>query len=558
MTNDRWSAAAAALLTVSTALPSIAQTVASPLPAGGTGFIELAQAPPQPTPEEIKRKRELEQRKGPPPQQQQQRSQPPPGQPPKGPPPQTERRGGPSEGGRPTVGARPVEQSPPRNPGNSADHRKDWQHKSDQGRQAPGQQQAVPGAPQQPRDPAQRMTPRTVAPQQAPGGTPPPSATAPGQRTFGQQPRAVPESTTAAPPQQPPVGASRPGISPGAAGVAAGAAGIAAGAAGAAAVSNSRQPPAAGAAATSPPPTFDAVRQSRQQAVEDGGRRTVIQEPGNRIIIRQDNRVFIQNNNEADRFSRIRNAQTQRRPDGFIVSSYQRPDGFRVYSEVDSNGRLMRRYRRGPDGREFNIVDNRNFWRNVAIGAGVGAIATVVALNLARPTVTIPRHQYIVDYDRASDDDLYETLRAPPIDRLDRPYSLEEVRYNIALRERMRRIDLDAITFDSGSYQVTPEQFPKLERLARSINRVLRQNPDEVFMIEGHTDAVGADVDNLSLSDRRAEAVAQILTDEFGVPVENLVTQGYGEQFLKVETSGPERANRRVAVRRITPLMTER
>ena len=77
-------------------------------------------------------------------------------------------------------------------------------------------------------------------------------------------------------------------------------------------------------------------------------------------------------------------------------------------------------------------------------------------------------------------------------------------------------------------------------------------------MVEGHTDAVGADVANLSLSDRRAEAVAQILTDEFAIPPENLVTQGYGEQFLKVETAGPERANRRVAVRRITPLMAQR
>jgi OOP family OmpA-OmpF porin len=74
-------------------------------------------------------------------------------------------------------------------------------------------------------------------------------------------------------------------------------------------------------------------------------------------------------------------------------------------------------------------------------------------------------------------------------------------------------------------------------------------------MIEGYTDAVGNDVDNLSLSDRRAESVAVALSDHFGVPAENLTTQGYGKQFLKVPTDGPERANRRVAVRRITPLL---
>jgi OOP family OmpA-OmpF porin len=74
-------------------------------------------------------------------------------------------------------------------------------------------------------------------------------------------------------------------------------------------------------------------------------------------------------------------------------------------------------------------------------------------------------------------------------------------------------------------------------------------------LIEGHTDAVGNDVDNLSLSDRRAESVAVILTSVYQVPPENLVTQGYGPQFLKIPTDGPSRENRRVAARRITPLL---
>jgi len=77
-------------------------------------------------------------------------------------------------------------------------------------------------------------------------------------------------------------------------------------------------------------------------------------------------------------------------------------------------------------------------------------------------------------------------------------------------------------------------------------------------MVERYTDAVGNADDNLTWSDRRAEAVALILTDEFGVPPENLVTQGYGEQYLKVPTDGPELLNRRVSVRRITPLMAQR
>ena len=120
----------------------------------------------------------------------------------------------------------------------------------------------------------------------------------------------------------------------------------------------------------------------------------------------------------------------------------------------------------------------------------------------------------------------------------------------------MRRVDLDSINFEFGSWEVSEDQYYKLERIADAMNRLLDRNSEEVFLIEGYTDAVGSEEDNIILSDHRAEEVASILSEEFGVPAENLVTQGYGEQFLKIDTQGPERANRRVSVRRITPLLS--
>ena len=107
----------------------------------------------------------------------------------------------------------------------------------------------------------------------------------------------------------------------------------------------------------------------------------------------------------------------------------------------------------------------------------------------------------------------------------------------------------------SARGNLTPDQVEALAGIAEGLNRAIQHNPREVFLIEGYTDAVGADVDNLSLSDRRAESVAIALTQQFAVPAENLSTQGYGEQYLKIPTDGPERANRRVTVRRITPLL---
>ena len=301
-----------------------------------------------------------------------------------------------------------------------------------------------------------------------------------------------------------------------------------------------------------PPPKLDTIKKARVEHVDAGGN-TVITEPGNRTIVKQGTSVAIQHD-EADRLRRFKGADSQKGKDGGSVTSYLRPDGARVFTEADRDGHVLRVYRRHGDGPDEDIIDNRRF---LLAGAGIG-LGLAIALELSRPEVTIPRERYIVDYRRASDDDLYEALDAPPLDRLERAYSLDEIRYNERLRERMRRIDLDTVNFRSGASDPSPEQYPKLERLARVLLRVLERHPNEVFLVEGYTDAVGSELDNLSLSDRRAESVAEILTETFGVPPENLVTQGYGKQFLKIPVAGPERANRRVAVRRITPLMAQR
>src|SRR5207244_1635056 len=161
----------------------------------------------------------------------------------------------------------------------------------------------------------------------------------------------------------------------------------------------------------------------------------------------------------------------------------------------------------------------------------------------------------IVEMEYAPRERIFAALEAPPIEPIERAYTLDEVRFSPALRDRMRRVDLNTITFEFGSWQVAPDQIPLLANIAEAINQVVGRNPNEVFLIEGHTDAVGNDVDNLSLSDRRAESAAELLTQQFQVPVENLTSQGYGSQYPKEQTSGPSRINRRVTIRRITPLL---
>jgi OmpA-OmpF porin, OOP family len=224
-----------------------------------------------------------------------------------------------------------------------------------------------------------------------------------------------------------------------------------------------------------------------------------------------------------------------------------RPDGTQVITVVGPDGQLLRRIRRDQRGREIIIIDN-SFRRP---GIGIGGFF----VNLAPPVVRIPYNRYIVDAEYAEPELIYDTLIAPPVERIERRYSLDEIRYSPTVRQRMPSIDLNTITFETGSWEIPPDQASKLQAIADGLNRAIQRNPREVFLIEGHTDAVGNDVDNLSLSDRRAESAATLLTQQFGVPPENLTSQGYGEQYLKEQTDGPSVINRRVTIRNITPLL---
>src|SRR6516165_5683320 len=298
-----------------------------------------------------------------------------------------------------------------------------------------------------------------------------------------------------------------------------------------------------------PPPAqdnatrLDDVRGARREVRE--GDRVLIEEPG-RVIIQQGGQTIIRHN-EADRFRwQAQDVHMERRGTD-TVTVFDRPDGSRIYTVNDEYGRLLHRYRRMPDGREIIIIDNRYSGPPNPLGYFV---------DLPPPVIRIPRERYIVQDEYARPDDIYYALWAGPVDYIDRPYTLDEIRYSLPLRERMPRVDLDTVTFDTGSWEVAPDQVERLAVIADGINRAIAANPSEVFLIEGHTDAVGSDIDNLSLSDRRAESVALVLSQQFGVPPENLTTQGYGAHYLKIPTPGPERANRRVTVRRITPLLT--
>ena len=301
--------------------------------------------------------------------------------------------------------------------------------------------------------------------------------------------------------------------------------------------------PAAPGAAPQGPRRIEEFRTQRQES--DQGGRKVFTEPGRVIVVDPSGQSFIRHNEEERFRFGARDIRTERlgNESRTIVI---RPDGSQIINVVGADGQLVRRIRRDREGREIIIIDN-SYRDPRALGG--------FYVELPPPVIRIPLNRYIVEADVATPELIYDTMEAPPVDRIDRRYSLEEIRFSPSVRQLMPSIDLNTINFETGSWEIPPDQAARLQVIAEGLNRAVARNPREVFLIEGHTDAVGNPVDNLSLSDRRAESAAELLTQQFAVPAENLTSQGYGAQYLKEQTDGPSRVNRRVTIRRITPLL---
>ena len=224
--------------------------------------------------------------------------------------------------------------------------------------------------------------------------------------------------------------------------------------------------------------------------------------------------------------------------DGSSRNITTQPDGTQVITVRDRDLRILRRTVVAPDGTRTVLIDD------------TAALSPVRVSQLPKLR---PGDGLMLDGTSADAQALARALAVQS--GVDRSFSLAQIRSIRAVRDLAPALNLEAVTFASGSAAVTPDQAGRLLALGRYMSDAVARNPREVFLIEGHTDAVGSASFNLALSDRRAESVALALTEYFGVPPQNMIIQGYGEDFLLRATLQDERLNRRVAVRRITDLL---
>ena len=104
-------------------------------------------------------------------------------------------------------------------------------------------------------------------------------------------------------------------------------------------------------------------------------------------------------------------------------------------------------------------------------------------------------------------------------------------------------IDLEVL-FETDKAIVRPEYYSKITELAE----FTKKYPNTVVTIEGHTDNRGKEDYNQALSQRRANAVKEVLITQFGVATERLNSVGYGESQPRASNDTVEgrQLNRRV------------
>ena len=111
--------------------------------------------------------------------------------------------------------------------------------------------------------------------------------------------------------------------------------------------------------------------------------------------------------------------------------------------------------------------------------------------------------------------------------------------------EPLPSIDLE-VFFEFASDRLSADQMGPLFALADDLRRIDFTGRQLVLM--GHTDAVGSAASNRALSLRRAEAVADFLSNVAGIPRARIRTAGMGFDYLKYPHDPYHDANRRVQI----------
>jgi len=129
--------------------------------------------------------------------------------------------------------------------------------------------------------------------------------------------------------------------------------------------------------------------------------------------------------------------------------------------------------------------------------------------------------------------------------------NMDDEDINIKVDKGVVFIDIsDKLLFKSGSYEVTERAGEVLGKVAK----VLKNQPDMEFMVEGHTDNVpfrkGDLLDNWDLSVKRSTTIVRLLQTQYGIEPSKMIAAGRGEYLPLTDNSSNsgKASNRRTRI----------
>jgi len=120
---------------------------------------------------------------------------------------------------------------------------------------------------------------------------------------------------------------------------------------------------------------------------------------------------------------------------------------------------------------------------------------------------------------------------------------------NISVKEEKRGLVVNlasSVLFDSGKAELKPASYSAMNEVVK----LMQDYPENKILIEGHTDSYGSNAYNKKLSEKRAQAVSNILVSKYAVDSKRLKAVGYGEEkpLADNKTSDGREQNRRVEI----------
>lgn len=193
-----------------------------------------------------------------------------------------------------------------------------------------------------------------------------------------------------------------------------------------------------------------------------------------------------------------------------------------------------------------------DFSNNIKIGETIifentttNKIYTAVSDDNGKFSIKLPyQNNYSIKIKGFNDEQYYTNFNIPALEK-----NQTELYFDIDIQIELPKLfTLDNVYFDTGKATLKPTSYEELNNLYK----YLSLKKTTVVEIAGHTDDIGSDELNMTLSQNRAKSVRNYLIKK-GISPNRIIAKGYGEtQPIALNDSDENRAkNRRTEVRLI-------